>query len=82
MARPRAHVAPSGALYLEAGLAELGPELVARGEVIDGTTPHVGAVTGIAIAREADGLRLSPAFDPRKGGAVTVGKEPAAATPR
>ena len=71
---PRFHVASSGALKLDAGLAGLSADLVARGEVVDAKTPSFSSVVAVALRRH-DGVRvLEPVFDPRKGGAVTIGR--------
>lgn len=71
---PRFHVAASGALKLDAGLAGLAADLVARGEVVDAKTPSFSSVVAVAVRRK-DGVRsLEPVFDPRKGGAVTIGR--------
>lgn len=77
---PRFHVASSGALKLDAGLAGLSADLLARGEIVDAKTPSFSSVVAVALRRE-DGVRvLEPVFDPRKGGAVTIGRgEPAPA---
>ncbi len=78
---PRFHVASSGALKLDPGLAGLSADLVARGEVVDAKTPSFSSVVAVAL-RARDGVRtLEPVFDPRKGGAVTIGRaETTAAT--
>ncbi|NUP11591.1 MAG: hypothetical protein HOW73_36560 [Polyangiaceae bacterium] len=74
VAEPRFHVTASGALRLDAPLDTLREDLVARGEVVDAPVPGFGAVTAISVRNE-DGVRaLEPVFDPRKGGAVTVGR--------
>lgn len=69
----RFHVAAGGNLKLDPDLAGLGADLVARGEVVEASAASFGAVTAVGATRER-GLRLlQPVFDPRKGGAVTVG---------
>lgn len=71
---PRFHVASSGALKLDAGLAGLSADLVARGEIVDAKTPSFSSVVAVAL-RQVQGVRvLEPVFDPRKGGAVTIGR--------
>lgn len=78
VARPRLHVTYAGALQLDPALAPLELELVARGEVVESKEPQMGAVTGIAV-RQDRGVRVfEPAFDHRKGGAVTVARRPSA----
>jgi len=75
---PRFHVASSGALKLDEGLAGLAADLIARGEIVDVKTPNFSSVVAIGLRREAGVRVLEPVFDPRKGGAVTTGKGDAA----
>jgi len=73
VAAPRFHVGGGGALKLDPGLAELEADLVGRGEVVDARSPNFSAVTAVGV-RVVEAVRvLDPVFDPRKGGAVTVG---------
>lgn len=73
VAAPRFHVMASGSLKLDPPLAGLGPDLVGRGEVLDTSALSFSAVTAIAAREEGGKKVLEPVFDPRKGGAVTVG---------
>jgi gamma-glutamyltranspeptidase/glutathione hydrolase len=77
VAAPRFFVTAGGALKLDDALAAAAPDLVARGEVIEDAGPSFGAVTAIAIREEAGRRVLEPVFDPRRGGAITVGRDPA-----
>ncbi len=70
--RPRFHVTAGGSLKLDEGLAALAPDLASRGEVVDPSSANFSSVTGISIRSPAGVRTLEPAFDPRKGGAVTV----------
>lgn len=71
---PRFHVGPNGALTLDAGLAGARDDLVARGEIVAVSEASFSSVTAVAIREEAGVRVLEPVFDPRKGGAVTVGR--------
>ena len=72
---PRFQIAATGALTLDPGLAAARDDLVARGEVVRVAQASFSSVTAVAV-REEGGVRvLEPVFDPRKGGAVTVGRE-------
>ncbi len=72
---PRVHVTSAGALRLEEGLRALEPDLLARGEVIERTGPSFASVVAVALRAEGGVRVLEPVFDPRKGGAVTVGRD-------
>ncbi len=79
---PRFHVTSGGALRLDEGLAAIKDDLIGRGEVVDLAGASFAAVTAVAI-REEDGVRvLEPVFDPRKGGAITVGRDEAVTSGR
>lgn len=72
---PRFQIASTGSLTLDPGLAAARDDLVARGEVVSVSQASFSSVTAVAV-REEGGVRvLEPVFDPRKGGAVTVGRE-------
>lgn len=73
IAAPRFHVSTGGAIKLDPALAGLTKDLVARGEVVDPSPPSFAAVTAIRVRKEQGSRVLEPVFDPRKGGAVTVG---------
>lgn len=76
VAKPRFHVTSAGALKLDAPLQGLRDDLVARGEVVEVGAPGFGAVTAVRLRREGSRRALEPVFDPRKGGAITVGHDP------
>ncbi len=78
---PRFHVASSGALFLDEGLTPIKPDLVSRGEVVSLAGPSFAAVTAVGLREEAGVRVLEPVFDPRKGGAVTVGRGKAVTAP-
>ena len=73
---PRIHVPVGGALHLEPGLSELSDDLTKRGEIFEVRPTNFSGVTAIAIGAGREGPTLSPAFDARKGGAVTVARTP------
>ncbi len=75
IAKPRFHVTSAGALKLDAPLQGLKDDLVARGEVVEVGAPGFGAVTAIGLRREGGRRTLEPVFDPRRGGAITVGHD-------
>lgn len=71
---PRFHVASNGSLSLDEGLSGIRDDLIGRGEVVSVAPASFASVTAVAL-REEGGVRvLEPVFDPRKGGAVTVGR--------
>lgn len=82
VASPRFHVTSGGALRLDDGLASIKDDLVARGEVVDMAGASFAAVTAISIRAEGGVRILEPVFDPRKGGAITVGRDPPVTTDR
>ncbi|MFO0553673.1 MAG: gamma-glutamyltransferase [Polyangiaceae bacterium] len=69
----RFHVTATGALKLEPELASIAADVTARGEAVEVKPYSFSAVTGVAIRRVDKARVLEPVFDPRKGGAVTVG---------
>ncbi len=77
VASPRFHVTSGGSLRLDDGLAAIKDDLVARGEVVDMAGASFAAVTAISLRTEGGVRILEPVFDPRKGGAITVGRDPA-----
>lgn len=74
VADARFHVTPGGSLKLDPDLTGLTADLVARGEVVETTAASFGAVTAVGSHTEHGVRMLEPVFDPRKGGAVTVGR--------
>ncbi len=76
VAAPRFFVTAGGAIKLDDALAPIAADLGARGEVVENAGPSFGAVTAIAIRRDGDRRVLEPVFDPRRGGAITVGRDP------
>lgn len=73
VSKPRFHVSSGGLLNLDSALEDLASDLSKRGEVVDAKDRGFGAVTALGIRLDA-GLRvLEPVFDPRRGGAVTIG---------
>lgn len=72
LARPRLHVAPTGALVGEPGqLAPIADKLKAIGEEVK-EEENLSGIQAIAIAHDAARARLSPASDPRKFGKAAV----------
>jgi gamma-glutamyltranspeptidase/glutathione hydrolase len=72
---PRFHVTPSGALKLEPSLAALADDLLARGEPVDAPSSSLAGVVAIALGERRGVRSLEPAFDPRRGGALTIGRD-------
>lgn len=73
VSRPRFHVSSGGLLNLDSALEDLRADLVSRGEVVDAKDRGFGAVTALGFRVDAGIRVLEPVFDPRRGGAVTIG---------
>lgn len=74
VSQPRFHVAPSGALSLDARQESLASDLRARGEIVDVGRPDFGAISVISVDKSGPTPRIFAAGDSRRAGASFVGK--------